>query len=386
MLTGRAQGWLVLVGLACAGCAKRSGAGASASASVAASAAPVAAPELVTSEPLSSATAFELVVRDGGLRLLWATPDAGDWLRSSDLAQDGRPTLPAHKLSAPKRGLDKVTDLTAVPLGRELVLAWIEQGKTEAHAAGAVGTFVGSSIALDLGPAALSAESARGNIVLVAEPAQERARVMWRGLEAPCVDPKSTSSCEGFAFRRIQQDLVWPTGLPLSVPVPCSSHSALLGVSAGRFHYGVCTREGTQPVTTMFSIQEEPMYARAEPLLKGCLPLGTVDVSGEPWLIGDCHGKRKAAKVPLADEKVPTEAVDALQITCTPERAELRQGRFALPLREPRADLQAILPPSLLPTGARAGWTGKSLVVAYLAGSRLETRAYGCRGGTLQPL
>jgi hypothetical protein len=386
MLIGRAPGWLVLLGLALAGCAKPSSGGSSASASATVSAAPVAAPQLVTSEPLGSATAFELVVRDGGLRLLWATPDATDWLRSSDLAQDGRATLPARKLLVNKRGLDKVTDLTAVSLGRELVLAWIEQGKTEARAAGAVGTFTSSSNALDLGPAALSAESARGNIVLVGEPAQERARVMWRGLEAPCVDPKSSSPCVGFAFRRIQQDLVWPTGLPLSVPVPCTSHSALLGVSAGRFHYGVCTREGTEPVTTMFSIQEEPMYARAEPLLKGCLPLGTIDVGGEPWLVADCHGKRKAAKVPLADEKVPTEVVDALQISCTPERAELRQGRFVLPLREPRADLQAILPPSLVPTGARAGWTGKSLVVAYLAGSRLETRAYGCRGGTLQPL
>jgi hypothetical protein len=48
--------------------------------------------------------------------------------------------------------------------------------------------------------------------------------------------------------------------------------------------------------------------------------------------------------------------------------------------------LRPILPANLLPTGARAGWSGKSLIVAYLAGSRLETRAYACRGGTLQPL
>ena len=78
--------------------------------------------------------------------------------------------------------------------------------------------------------------------------------------------------------------------------------------------------------------------------------------------------------------------IDALQISCTPERAELRQGRFALTLREPRSNLEAILPPNLLPTGARAGWTGKSLVVAYLAASRLTTRSYACRAGTLQPL
>jgi hypothetical protein len=117
------------------------------------------------------------------------------------------------------------------------------------------------------------------------------------------------------------------------------------------------------------------------------LPLGTVSDGERPWLVGDCHGKRKAVPVPLMDEKLQQpEYIDALQISCTPERAVLRQGRFALTLREPRAGLQAIFPASLLPTGARAGWTGKSLIFAYLAGSRLETRALGCRGGTLAPL
>jgi hypothetical protein len=238
---------------------------------------------------------------------------------------------------------------------------------------------------LDLGPAAISAESARGNLKLVAELAQTRALVMWRGLAAPCVDPQA-SSCVGFTFRRLRAGSSETTGLPLSVPVPCASHSVQLAVSAGRFHYGVCTREGTDPVTTLFSIQYQPEYARAEPLLKGCLPLGTVDVDAQPWLIGDCHGKRKAVPVPLSDEKVQPDYIDALQISCTPERALLRQGRFALTLREPRADLQAILPASLLPNGARAGWTGKSLVVAFLAASRLTTRTYVCRAGTLQPL
>lgn len=340
----------------------------------------------MTSEPLSSATAFELALRDGGLRLLWATSDSGNWLRSSDLAQDGRPTLPARALPVPARGLGKVTDLTAASLGEELALAWVDQGKTEARAEALVLSGPTPPGLLDLGPAALSAESARGNIMLAAEAEKARAMVMWRGLAAPCVDPKSQEPCVGFTFRRIRGGGAETTGLPLSVPVPCTSHSVELAVSSGRFHYGVCTREGADPVTTMFSIQYDPEYARAEPLLKGCLPLGTLDVAGQPWLIGDCHGKRKAATVPLTDEKVRTEYVDAPQISCTAERAELRQGRFVLTLREPRADLQAILPPALLPTGARAGWTGKSLVVAYLAGSRLETRAFACRGGTLHAL
>lgn len=378
----------VVVGawVALAGCGKpASGNGAASSASASPTTAAPAEPHLVTSE-LSSATAFELTLREGGLRLLWATPDGGaGWLRSSDLAQDGRPTLPPRSVPVPARGLGRVTDLAAAPLGEELALAWIDQGKAEARAEALVLSGPKPGL-LDLGPAALSADSARGNIVLAAEREQSRALVMWRGLGSPCVDPASPSACVGFSFRRISTSDSEPTGLPMSVPVPCTSHSVELAVSAGRFHYGVCTREGNEPVTTMFSIQYEPEYARAEPLLKGCLPLGTVDVASEPWLIGDCHGKRKAAKVPLTDEPVQTEAIDALQISCTPERAELRQGRFVLALREPRAGLQAVLPPALLPSGGRAGWTGKSLVVAYWAGARLETRAFACRGGTLRPL
>lgn len=377
---------LLSLGFALVACSKPPSGNAVASTAPSASAAPVDAPHVVTSEPLSSATAFELTLREGGLRLVWASAESGAaWLRSVDLAQDGRPTLPPQKPAVPARGLGKLTDLSAASLGEELALAWIDQGKTEARAEAMVVSGAAPGL-LDLGPAALSAESARGNIVLAAEREKARAMVMWRGLEAPCVDPKSTSPCVGFTFRRIRAGAAETTGLPLSVPVPCTSHSVELAVSQGRFHYGVCTREGADPVTTMFSIQYDPEYARAEPLLKGCLPLGTVEVSGQPWLIADCHGKRKAATVPLTDERVQTEYVDAPQISCTAERAELRQGRFVLTLREPRADLQAILPPALLPTGARAGWTGKTLVVAYLAGSRLETRAFACRNGTLHAL
>jgi hypothetical protein len=338
---------------------------------------------------LSSPSAFELVARPDGLRLLWATTQqTPGWLLEAELAQDGTSRKPARPVPLPAHTLGKVTDLSATMVADQLALAWVEQSKDEARAVATLlasaGPAAATPVLLDLGPAAVSAESARGNLVIAAEAAQERALLMWRGLAAPCVTPQD-APCVGFTFRRLRAGAAEPTGLPLSVPVPCASHSVELSVSAGRFHYGVCTREGADPVTTMFSIQYDPEYARAEPLLKGCLPLGTLDVAGAPWLIGDCHGKRKAVPVPLNDEQVQPDYIDALSISCTPERALLRQGRFALTLREPRANLQAILPANMLPNGARAGWTGKSLVVAYLAASRLTTRSFACKAGTLQP-
>ncbi len=376
---------LSLLLLTAVGCSKSSTTGAAPSASASASLSGGTSRQ-VSDDELSSPSAFELVARTDGLRLVWAgTKQEPGWLFEADLAQDGSARGAARSVAVPARMLGKVTDLAATSVGEQLALAWVEQGQGEARAMGTVVTGVAAPVLLDLGAAALSAESARGNLVIAAEAAQDRALVMWRGLAAPCVQSQAPD-CVGFNFQRLRAGAAEKTGLPLSVPVPCASHSVELAVSAGRFHYGVCTREGAEPVTTMFTIQYQPEYARAEPLLKGCLPLGTVDVEGRPWLVGDCHGKRKAVLVPVSDEQVQPDYIDALQISCTPERAELRQGRFALTLREPRSSLEAVLPPHLLPTGARAGWTGKSLVVAYLAASRLTTRSYACRAGTLQPL
>ena len=351
-----------------------------------ASSSPPVAPRLITPDDLSSPSAFELVAGADGLRLLWAgSQRTPGWLFEADLAQDGTTRTPPRSVPIPAHTLGKVTDLSATMVGEQLALAWIEQSKDEARAVATMLAGAQAPILLDLGPAAVSAESARGNLVIAAEEARDRALLMWRGLSAPCVTPQD-APCVGFTFRRLRTGAAEPTGLPLSVPVPCASHSVELAVSAGRFHYGVCTREGSDPVTTMFSIQYEPEYARAEPLLKGCLPLGTLDVGGAPWLVGDCHGKRKAVPVPLSDEQVlQPEHIDALAISCTPERALFRQGRFALTLREPRANLQSILPANMRPNGARAGWTGKSLVVVYLAASRLTTRSFACKAGTLQP-
>jgi len=334
----------------------------------------------------SSASAFDLVATPDGLQLIWASEGASaGWLSQVELGQRGEPRGRARQIPVPPHTLGTITDLSATLLGQRLALAWLEQGPREGRAQAALIAPSRPPVVLDLGPAALVAEAARGNIAIAAEHERDRALVMWRGLEAPCVDAQ-TAPCTGFTFRRVSDGLAEASGLPLSVPVPCASHSVQLATAAGRFHYGVCTREGTEPVTTMFSIQYEPEYARAEQLLKGCLPLGTIEAADRAWLIGDCHGKRRAALVPLVDEKVVVESIDAPVSLCTPQRLELRQGRFSLQLREPRAGLDAALPASLVPTGARVGWTGSTLLVVYLANLRLETRAYACRDGKLQPL
>lgn len=346
---------------------------------------PSRAPRLLVSAELSSPSAFDLIADAEGLRLIWASASPrGNWLHEQRLLADGQPHGPPRDITLPARTLGKLTDLDATLVAGRLALAWLEQGAKEARAAATLiepGTPPGS---FDLGPAALVAEAARGNIAIAAEPERSRALVMWRGLEAECVAP-SSAPCASFTFKRLGANAIEPTGLPLAVPVPCASHSVALATSPGRFYYGVCTRQGSEPLTTMFSIQYDPEYARAESLLKGCLPLGTVQVDERPWLVGDCHGRRSVVPIPVNDEKVVAESIDRLAISCTRQQLELRQGRFLLALREPRADLQTILPESLVPTGARAGWTGGALFVVHPSNSQLEVRSLTCRAGKLAP-
>jgi hypothetical protein len=378
----RPGSFALCVGLACS---KPTG-GSPAPTSVSARAVASAASHVVAAEEQSSASAFALVARPNGLHLIWASAAPGpDWLYEAELGNSGERRYAARPLKVAAHTLGKVTDLAATSWGGQLALAWLEQGASEARAQASVYDADKAPAVLDLGPAALVAEAARGNIAIAPEPERGRALVLWRGLEAPCVNAQ-TGPCTGFTFRRIGNGVADATGLPLSVPVPCASHSVQLATAAGRFHYGVCTREGADPLTTMFSIQYDPEYARAEPLLKGCTPLGTVDAGDRAWLVGDCHGKRRAVPVPLMDEKVEVESIDHPTISCTAQRLELRQGRFALRLREPRAGLEAVLPAGFVPTGARAGWSGSTLLTVFKVGPRLETRAYGCRDGKLEPL
>jgi hypothetical protein len=334
---------------------------------------------------LSSPSAFDLAARPDGLRLLWASVDqAAGWLNEVELGHDGKPRAPARRVAVPARTLGKLTDLDASFVGDQLALAWLEEGSKEARATATLIEGVATPVLLDLGPAALVAESARGNVAIAGQPEHSRALVMWRGLESPCAAP-STAPCTNVTFKHVRPSAAEVTGLPLSVPVPCVSHSVVLATSPGRFYYGVCTRQGNDPVTTLFTIQYDPEYARAEPLLKGCVPLGTLEVGQRPWLIGDCHGKRRAVLIPVIDEKVEPENIDALDVYCAAQRAELRQGRFKLTLAEPRADLQSILPAGFVPTGGRAGWTGAALVVVYPSGNQLETRSFTCHAGKLLP-
>jgi hypothetical protein len=136
-------------------------------------------------------------------------------------------------------------------------------------------------------------------------------------------------------------------------------------------------------VTTLFSIQPDPQYARADQLLEGCLPLGALAQNDELWLVGDCagEGQRHGVRVRGGNADVQDLRVDRLEAVCQSGSPLIRQtgpAGMILPLIGPRDRLEAFLPPALAPSNARAVWTGHTLLVATPSASSITLKCYQC--------
>jgi len=335
---------------------------------------------------LVTPTAFELVASPGGATLIVAALGEGS-VQTIELDAQGTPLGPATTALALEGKAVDVSDLAAVWVQKRLALSWVER----AGAAGRVRAAwakdhdeqrVVPGRIVELGAAWLGPRTARGNIAVAAR--RDEALVFARGEATPCGDP-AQQNCFGFSFHALRPEGgAERTGLPLVVPVPCTDDSTALAVVGRRFHYGVCTETGKTPVTTLFTIEHEPEYARADRLLEGCRPKGTLLFGGAVWLIGDCEGNRRAVRV--AGRTEPLEFLD-LRVTrfeCRAGEARVRAPGLELALDEPRDRLEGILPPDIAPAGSRASWSGRALVVAAATGDALALTRFACAGDRVQ--
>jgi hypothetical protein len=364
---------LVLASLLC-GCAKRA---TPAAPSVAASAPPaVSAPNVGR---LGTPSGFELTSAASGATLVWAPFDHKDGsLRKVELDASGAFAGTASAALEPGAVTGEATDLTAAWVNQRLALAWVERDGAKARVRAA---WAGAAQApFELGPAWSGPRTARGNVAIAAR--AERALIFARGDEAVCVDP-NRHGCFGFGFHELSAERAEKSGLPMSVPVPCADNSVELAVVRARFHYGVCTDTGERPVTTMFTIERDPDYARADPLLEGCKPAGTFLWHEAAWLVAECEGGRRAVRLGARDEAPEYLDLHALRLECRGGAASIRAPSLDLLLDEPRAALGALLPIELAPAGARAVWAGRALVVATSFADHVQLASYACDGDKL---
>lgn len=329
---------------------------------------------------LDTPTAFELTPSRDGATLLFAPAEANQGaLKKLDFDANGAVRGTATALFGPDKLGGDVSDLTAVWVKTELALAWVERHGPKARVRAAWAN--GGGRVFELGAAWVAPQNARGNVAIAAREAT--ALVFARGDQAACIEP-GRQGCFGFAFHELEGDQARATGLPLSVPVPCTDASATLAVVGSRWHYGVCTDNGSRPVTTLFSIQRDPEYARADRLFEGCTPVDTLVWDGAAWLVADCEGARRAVRIGAGDEAPVYLDLRTPRFDCQHGTAGIRTSGFALALDEPRGKLTALLPREIAGPKARAVWTGRALVVADTSGTELRIRRHACAGDRLE--
>jgi hypothetical protein len=347
------------------------------------SASTVAGPALAALS-LVTPTAFDLVPSRSGATLVFVDAAVKSAVRlefDAGGAASGVPGTVLGALAMP----GEPSDLAAAWVGERLALAWNERDAAKARVRAAwlrpdaVDTAAPARV-MELGPAWVGPRTARGNVVVTAR--GDRALVFARGEQTACVDP-THEGCFGFSFHELHADRAVPTGLPLAVPVPCTDHSAALAVVGKRWHYGVCTDTGKAPMTTLFTIEHEPEYARADRLLEGCKPTGMLNFGGAAWLIGDCQGSRRAVRVGGRDEPLEYLELRTARLECGADGPRVRAPGLDLALDEPRGRLEALLPIDLVPVGARAVWSGRALLVAATGAGPLALNRYRCEAGRL---
>jgi hypothetical protein len=328
---------------------------------------------------LDTPTAFELAPRDDGATLVFAPLEANQGaLRKLEFDANGEASgEPTTLFTSEKLGGD-ISDLGAVWVKNELALAWIERHGAKARVRAAWAN--GGGRVFELGAAWVAPVAARGNLTIAARDAA--ALVFARGEQAPCIEP-GRQGCFGFAFHELEGDQVRATGLPLSVPVPCTDRSTTLAVFGSRWHYGVCTDSGERTLTTLFTIQRNPEYARADRLFEGCTPVDTLTWDGGAWLVADCQGARRAVRIGEGDAAPVYLDLRNPRFECRAGVARIRTSGFELELDQPRGKLSALLPRELATEKARAVWTGRALFVAEAAGGELSLRRLVCSGDRL---
>jgi hypothetical protein len=345
---------------------------------------------LVSAGPVASAGAFDLVLAPSGPLLIWAPPRAAGGngaIMARALDAFGEPRGAARALVAAGAERGEVIELAAAASGQQVEQVGVVFREASADAVRTLAVLAGGT-----GPAqpellATSAGDAgkleRGRLAIAAT-SSGRMRLMYPAGPAECVDDEG-EACVGFAFRELGQDGRSEADRPwLSVPAPCPEGATSVAGLAGRFFYAVCSWRGDAPSTMAYAINVETYYARADEVLRGCVPIGMVAVDADTVLLGgDCGVTRRAARLTL-DMKPPAEfPLDALALACQRDAASITANGWALPLDGARAELEAILPETIAPSGARALWSGSALLVAQRMSGSLELRRYTCANGRL---
>jgi hypothetical protein len=101
--------------------------------------------------------------------------------------------------------------------------------------------------------------------------------------------------------------------------------------------------------------------------------------------VGRCASGRRLVRIREAGRQVEVVGDVTPSVDCSGVHPVLKAGSFSLPLGGSVAHLEALLPDSVAPRGARALWTGQALLVATPIGREVSLHRYECEHGELAP-
>jgi hypothetical protein len=330
--------------------------------------------------------AFDLTASTDGAVLVWAAPRAVEaGLRVQRFDVHGVARGPSRRIDVSKSGPGRVLEVAAASSGQTLSVGWVSaEGRTGRAFASSgdleSGAFAAPSL---LGGLEVGSSTRRGNLALAVRSGAAPLAFTRRG-EEMCGE-RNAGPCTAFGFHALEAGGPAPRGLPLSVPATCDVGVAGLIVVQDRWHYGVCALKSGRRVTTVFSVESERQYARADELMPGCIPLGMTRVKSELVLGADCGGEWRGARL-RRDDAPATQIESELELACDRGQLTLRARggpEFSATLEGPLEHLEALLPPRRFGSGARALWTGSAVLIASSDGSGVTLRRDECRENAL---
>ncbi|MFZ5893474.1 MAG: hypothetical protein ACOY0T_20605 [Myxococcota bacterium] len=338
---------------------------------------------------LSGASAFDLVATPSGAFLVWAPEErsfGGVLAQEFDTNAHARGS--ARALLARSDVGGQVLELAAIRGAQRTALAFFEKNWAGAKLVAAEGDANASLQRIEIGVDGSGVHEGRGNLALVLESKPDAFSLWSRAGEAECVET-GRRDCTAFSWWRLSDARAEARGLPLSVPTPCREHALTLLREHKGLHYAVCSQASSGSAArenTLFTIQNSPEYARADKLLAGCHALGLFTAADTTWLVGECNGQRRAARVGSDNGAIEVRELSSPRLECVNGRARLRAGPIDTLLEEPRAQLAPVLPSTLAPRDSRAAWTGQALLVVSSRARRLDVTRYACQGSSLRQL
>lgn len=355
---------------------------------------PIERAAIISPRRIASSSAFDLVAVPRGAIFVWGQPTRmGGGVRAAKLDAMGTverpdiivyaPPLSPTGTSAERIAADAL-EISAAAAGGRIGVVWVGREQTVLTIEAALGDLNGDAFSprLVLGPTSRDRTGGRGHVATAVAP-DGRVFALARLADAPCEDGRTCGALSVFSLR---PDAATPSAPGLAVPAPCERSAVGMGFAQGKFHYAVCGSPGAERGTTLYSVQPEAQYARADTVLPGCSPIGFFVAHEEIVIPAECTGGHAGVRLWREAGGMRPISLDRTAVRCegaTPVLTATGTPDLAIKLDQPMSGIEALLPAHVAPAGSRAVFTGRSVLVASSLGGEVTVHRFECEAGNL---